>query len=233
MSLDEKNNLESQQESNFGIPENYFDRSARAIRNRLDWMEEHTEFKGLQQTKQMGKSNLFGFTVPSNYFENQQHLTEKIVFSNLSALKNSSVFQTPDNYWSNSKPNFIVSAKAVSIHKNKTLPKNDSAHTAKIHSLYLKPISLAMAAMFLVVIGIWLLKLKTIHSETYECKTIACLEEQTVLNNLNNFNLENEELYELVDPAELQNELSKTVSFHSRNDSMKNASEFKDSEQNK
>lgn len=54
-------------QNHFNVPENYFQKSALSIFNKIEWQEEHQEFPNLLKHK---NSTVFG--LPENYFEENE-----------------------------------------------------------------------------------------------------------------------------------------------------------------
>lgn len=220
MNPEENKNYSSNNESNFDLPRDYFHKSAKSIRNKIEWKDEHEAFKTLLSLKDTSGKSSFGFETPENYFKDHRVLIEKTQLAQPVNNMRDSGFLAPENYFANNKFKLLNTLSKKSELDNAI--KKTKTPQSTIISLFWKPVSFALAAMLLVIFGIWLFQLNSSTADEIDCKTIACLEKQTVINNLSNFNLENEDLYELVDPVELQQELIGSGGYHFIEDSMTN-----------
>jgi hypothetical protein len=66
MGKDFENNENNGGPNNFGLPEDYFKKSAGSIMNKIEWLEEHKAYPNLTGLKKES-----GFVVPALYFENK------------------------------------------------------------------------------------------------------------------------------------------------------------------
>lgn len=201
------NNLLNNEDPHFGLPENYFLNSAKVIQNKLEWQDEHGDFKNLAKLKIAEGYGSHGFKVPVNYFNKQTLRMELLPYSNLYSSKKENKFEVPANYFKELGPTDLV----LYLNKKKLVElKNDLRNgntQTRLIPVFWQRFSMAMAAVLLISLGFWFFKQNVPSQNLNDCKTLACIEEQTILNNLTNLNLENEELYELVNPGELQKEL--------------------------
>src|SRR3954470_3545032 len=96
MKEEENNQLNSSQD-NFGLPGDYFQRSAGSIFNKIEWQDEHKEFSLLLPYK------AHGFSVPENYFDASERQLELMGFPNLNAVQKNNPFTVPLNYFERSE----------------------------------------------------------------------------------------------------------------------------------
>lgn len=178
--MEEKNNKEN---SDFGVPEGYFQRSASSIREKIEWQEEHREFKTLVNIK--GRA---GFIVPAGYFEINGSMVENTPYQALSSIIKQNSFIVPANY-------FNKNAKAVKSLLN-------GKQNARVFSLFTVRVSLA-AAIMAFVIGVWIYTVY-FNGTGKDCGTIACIDKNDLLKSKSIETLDNEELYEVVDPGKLE-----------------------------
>jgi hypothetical protein len=190
----------------FSMPGNYFGTSATVLQNRLLWLEEHRLYPELSRLRN-GK----GFTVPEGYFHkapevfierppeersenggDEQELPDQLV-----ALKKQQPFRVPDQYFSES---------ALRIHQRTVKTRRG------IYSLFQIPLSHAMAAMLMIVVGLWIYSLSLAPPPEEDCGTIACLDRSDLVKTGQLEGLEDDQLYELVDPAALERKLSMGLS---------------------
>ena len=111
MSDNFKNNHKNNEQSKFGLPDGYFQKSAATIFNKIEWQDEHKEFVNLLNYK-----NKSGFIVPANYFKVTAERTftlsgvevastgsatenELLEFPTLSSLTKTNAFKVPDGYF--------------------------------------------------------------------------------------------------------------------------------------
>lgn len=226
MKEENENNYSNERPGNFGLPEGYFQKSAGSIMNKIEWQEEHKDFPRLTELKTdngfLTPENYFtvneknlelinypilnklksqnAFSIPSNYFEEFEiaELAKVIVdsetqFAKLEALKKESSFKLPENYFEKSSKS--ISSK-IKIRKE-----------AKVISLFTKRIRFAAAAIFVIVTGVWLYNFYFPAITPIDCGTIACLDKQDIVKSKSIESLEDEQLYELVDPSALKKKL--------------------------
>lgn len=180
-------------EQNFTIPENYFENS----KNKIEYKYEISNFKKLHK---LPKNNL---NEPSSDYFNQleDNLKHKLELDNelqefqlLNSLEKKNPFHVDSEYFKN------LSEKAT---------KENTKKTKGIIKLFQS--QLAIAASILLIIGaIVFWKLNNNSStiiQTSDCKTLACLEKNELLNEKNVEDFNDENLYEMVDIEALDKKL--------------------------
>jgi hypothetical protein len=209
---EKKHNQTKKESENFGLPDGYFQKSANSINNKIEWQEEHVEFKKLVSLK-----NSPCFEVPQHYFSKNEQQLELSDYPVLKSLGNKSGFDVPNNYFENSDSDsrILLLQNAPSFEKLEALKKqthfsvpqnyfNDKEKNlnqllepkkAKVISLFTKRIRFAAAALLLVVLSVWF---------------FACLDRQDLVKTKNLERLNDDELYDLVDPAALEQKLENT-----------------------
>lgn len=224
-----KNNQDFKGEGNFGLPEDYFEKSAQSIFNKIEWEEEH---KAYPQLLNVRGSN--GFLVPENYFLNSESKLELIEFPNLKELVGRSGFSTPENYFETKEFETFEKLKTEeqgelsSFQNLSSLPKQNSFSVpqayfvsgetnikgllennsgTKVISLFRRSVAYSIAAMLLVVISLWVYNYYFKPVEVKDCGTMACVDRMDLVKTKNLEVLDNDELYELVNPAELEKNL--------------------------
>lgn len=228
MSNENKNNQFNEEPGNFGLPEGYFQKSASSVMNKIEWMEEHKDFPKLVAIKDGS-----GFVVPENYFLKNEQKLELIQYPSLSSVQNTNTFSVPRNYFEEietleftkifgeDKEELDAFDKLRSLKKQNTfiIPENYFSTNAKrltdliqpeqtkIIFLFSRRVAYALAAMLLVVTGVWIYNFYSVPVTVEDCGTIACLDKQDLVKTKNLERLEDEELYELVDPAALKRKL--------------------------
>lgn len=198
MKEENENNQFDKQAGNFGLPEDYFQKSADSIKNKIEWQEEHKSFPSLSALK-----NINVFLIPKNYFENlglsemtvlsEQVFNQDSVFENLKVIPKQNSFKVPENYFSE---------KDLSLKQTLQVQKE-----AKVFSLFSKRTGYAAAALVLVILGIWLYNFYLLSAQPVDCGTIACLDKQDLVKVKSLEVLDDDQLYELVDPNTLEEKL--------------------------
>jgi hypothetical protein len=223
------NNGFNEQPGNFGLPGNYFQKSAYSILNKIEWQEEHKDFPKLNTHK-----NKNGFIVPASYFSKNELQLELMQYPNLISLKNVNAFRVPENYFEGRETaelskvlnesandlqsfhilgsikkenNFTVSQDYFSKNGLRLINLLEPGKRARVIHLFSRRIGYAVAAMLLIAIGIWIYNFYFAPVQMKDCGTIACVDKQDLVKTKNLESLDNEELYELVNPKELEKKL--------------------------
>src|SRR5258708_3521087 len=123
MSKNPENNDKNKQPNNFGLPEGYFEQSAAVIFNKIEWIEEHKEFKCLSALKKET-----GFIVPENYFDKSETDLELISYPNLSARKKDAGFIVPKNYFEDAE---IIELEKVLLNDENELESLNKLNSIK------------------------------------------------------------------------------------------------------
>ncbi|PBQ31265.1 hypothetical protein CNR22_05630 [Sphingobacteriaceae bacterium] len=222
----DENNQFNDLPGNFGLPEGYFQKSAGSIMNKIEWQEEHKKFPRLSALK-----NVNAFAVPENYFSENEHQLELMDYPALKKLERVNAFSVPQNYFAelevielakvlvneenvfpilqsfDKKNNFVIPENYFEKTEKLISEKVDPKKRAKVISLFTKKVSLAAAAMFVVVIGLWLYNFYFVPIEPVDCGTIACLDKQDIVKSKSIESLDDDQLYDLVDPSALEKKL--------------------------
>lgn len=214
----------------FNTPEGYFNRSKASILNKAEWLSEHEAYPALLALK--GKH---GFVVPEQYFDINTVKLELLDLPNLSAITKQTHFTVPDTYFEKGKSelaNTLELQDELSEFKTlSALPKTTSfqvkatyfeesrtqikqANTsARIISINRKPMWFAAAAVLTIVLSVWVynafFNVPVVIDE--DCHTLACIEKRDLLKYKLD-NLDNEELYDLVNTEKLEKKLNTTQS---------------------
>jgi hypothetical protein len=238
--------MEEFENNRFNVPRGYFENSASAIRNKIEWHEENKLYPQLLSLK---NSNCF--TTPVNYFETCGCSLELIAYPDLNKNKRKSGFITPGDYFmlneeklrSLIEPVDPLQGTAIldSIKKqnNFTVKENYFEEGAKKIALnlnrkearvrILNPRSVlyfAVAAILIISAGIYTFKYYTEEKSLNDCETIACLDKKEILKSHRIETLENEELYDVVNAAKLEQNLNmKGETGHKKRDSIDDTEE--------
>jgi hypothetical protein len=244
---DDTNNESNEKPGNFGLPGDYFQKSAHSIFNKIEWQDEHKEFPNLNNLK-----NNNGFTVPGNYFSKNEHQLELIQYPNLLSLRNESAFNVPENYFETletielskvlnegthdlqsfyilgsikKENNFVVDGNYFSDNEARLMHLLGFDKRTRVIRLFSRRIGYALAAMLLIVIGVWIYNFYFTPVQMKDCGTIACVDKQDLVKTKNLETMDNDELYELVNPKELEKKLEikddKNVKKNSKDSSLK------------
>ena len=226
------NNEFNEDPNNFGLPEDYFEKSAHAIKNKIEWIEEHNIYAQLSTLKKVT-----GFVIPQNYFEKSELNLELISYPGLLKIKKEPGFIAPLNYFENAETTelakvFIPTENELSGFDNLNLlkpglqnpfivPENYFALSeqkiisnlttqAKVIKLFTPKIWFsAAAAVLTIVLGLWLYNNFFKPVNTKDCGSLACLDKNDLVKSKNLENLDNDELYELVNTKKLEEKLEK------------------------
>lgn len=235
----ENNNLNSEP-TNFGLPQGYFQNSANSIINKIEWVEEHKNFPALEKLKKQS-----GFIVPNDYFVNNENKLELIEFPELSSLNKINPFKTPANYFDEIEEKQFVhffeeSEIEILGEKLSTIPKqanfkvkenyfDSSAEKisttllnekkgGKVIKLFSPKIYYAAAAILTITLGLWFYNQYFLVAETKDCGTLACVDKADLLKTKNLENLDNDQLYELVDTKKLEEKLENKTNNTTKNE---------------
>jgi hypothetical protein len=226
---DKENRQNDEQATNFGLPQDYFQKSLANIVNKLAWLEEHKAYPLLSQLK-----DAKGFVVPANYFEKAEDKLENLAYPKLLDLKkNTSGFRVPNGYFEEAE---VSELARVMNEKEKVLmgiPKSQPFITpnnyfeksaeavfamaspkkrTRIISLFSVRTVMAAAAVLLITLGWWGYDRFINVNTAQDCGTIACIDRIDLLNTRVIENLETEDLYELVNSNKLEEKLNKPES---------------------
>jgi hypothetical protein len=242
MSKDFENNDNNRKNGDFGLPEGYFEKSARSILNRLEWLEEHKIYPRLSELKNSAP----GFIVPEEYFDKSEHALELMAYEKLSAKDKETGFITPLNYleeleiaelskvMKDEENELLQFVRLNSLKKENAfaVPENYSESSAeKISSAAsekpaeAKVIRLtgnrfwysAAAAIMAAVLGLWIynqyFKVKT----SGDCGTLACVDKADLVKSKVMENMDEEDIYNMVDTKKLEENLNGKSSGDEKN----------------
>ncbi len=226
--MSEKENTQNNNE-HFNVPDAYFQKSAKTILNKIEWEEEMKPFDLLKKLKEKNC-----FIVPENYFSHNEFILENLDFGKLNAIPKINPFKIPQNYFvkneglissildvqaNESGLHFIQKENNFKIPKtyfkqNEIQLKNllSEKKSAKIFNLSFSKVAFAAAAIIVISI---LFSIYSNYTEVHpneDCGTLACIEKRELLKSKQLENLEDDELYELVNPVRLEKDLNKTKS---------------------
>lgn len=216
----DNNNIPSTNSGSFGVPGNYFASSAQHIINRIEWEEEHTEFPQLVALRTNP------FVTPQEY-EWLETSVETVVFQDLYSLRQHNTFEVPEHYFEASayaiqsacEPDssalysvkrasaFVVPANYFNTTAEQLHTQLHNSTTGRVISLFRKA-SLAAAAVLFVVISFVGYRLYHQPVAEGDCGTIACLDRKELMQHQTLDVIDNEELFELVNPADLEKQLN-------------------------
>lgn len=221
-------------DNSFGVPDDYFGKSAKAIANHLEWQEEMRPFATLSE---MDRSIFF--RVPDGYFSRAEAKHELIPYATIAAKKEIA-FGLPEDYLSHARLRTIVSVVSgkpagkgdKDISRMFNIPPDyfqqgqsvlkRKGNNGKGKIIRLNPRALmSMAALLLIVFSVWIYKgIFDVPTVAEDCKTIACIDKKELLNSRNFENLDNEDLYELVNSSLLEKKLLPEVDSGGKMDSL-------------
>lgn len=185
----------------FAVPQNYFS----SLANILEYKYELSVYPELTKVAKPALKPL-----PADYFEaldkklmDQYELSSELKeFPILSSIEKKNKFQLAPNYFENS----LDAVKEKTHSSTRITP----GILEQLFSIFLKP-KMVFAMAFVLIIGfttLWNFNTTDITIPTGDCKTVACLEKNELLNDntVNDFNDEN--LYEMVDVEKLDKKIS-------------------------
>jgi hypothetical protein len=218
--MTDNNSIPNASADAFGVPGDYFASSAQQLRQRIEWEEELSAFPLLAACR----TNAFAVPTEDASIDNFE---ECILFQQLYAYRQANLFQVPENYFDTASCALIEA-----LTKNRTelhLPKIEQGfdvpvdyfNTAaaqlqkqikreqkgQIISLFRKA-SLAAAAMLLVAIALVGYRLYHRPIAEGDCGTIACLDRKELMQHQTLEAIDNDELFEIVNPADLEKHLN-------------------------
>ncbi|MDP3556091.1 MAG: hypothetical protein Q8T03_01880 [Bacteroidota bacterium] len=240
MSENNENNNLNNEPNNFGLPTEYFQYSANAIMNKIDWIEEHKAFSCLSQLKKES-----GFIVPETYFIAKEREIELIDFPILASIKKVNGFITPLNYFEELKEKQFAELlndserSSFSFEKLNAIPKQNNfkvdgnyfvnsenkitslllnKKSGKVINLFSSKIWYAAAALLTITLGLWIYSQYFKPEAVGDCGTLACIDKIDILKSKALENIDNEQLYELVDTEKLEEKLeNKTNNKNNKN----------------
>lgn len=182
----------------FGVPAGYFQKSGFSIMNKIVWEEELKEFPVIK-----GLKDRTGFTLPDHYFIKNEvdELTKVFIsqsdelenFTELKSIPKEICFKVGKNYFGENGERLNV-----------MLAGNQQA---RIFDLIFSKASYAIAAMLLIALGFWMYQVYFKPVGKSDCGTLACVDKTDLLKTKNLENMDDEELFELVNTSELEKKL--------------------------
>lgn len=224
----------------FNTPEGYFNRSKASILNKAEWLSEHEAYPLLLSLKDRS-----GFIVPPNYFESSSSQLELVNYLQLHSLIKKSPYKVPANYFVQSKlsltdkceqhneidafdtlkriqkiPVLKVNDTYFEESKARILRSNTPVSETKIISMNRKPLWFAAAAVLTIALSLWIYTAFFNQQVAIDedCHTLACIEKRELLK-FKLDNIDNEDLYDLVNTEKLEKKLNTALST----DSLKNS----------
>jgi len=239
----ENNNFNNEQ-SKFGLPEGYFQKSTINIFNKIEWQEEHKNYVRLLLHKNNHDKYRDGFVVPENYFEEawisishtfkNNEENELKEFVTLASHKKNNPFIVPQNYFEEAEVK--ETAKSLIFYENELIEFYKLSYTKKQNSfivnesyfseneeklkslLITKPIKVinlfnakmwySVAALLVIALGLWMYNSYYKIAPIEDCGTLACIEKRDLVKAKHLENIENEELYKLVNTKKLEENLA-------------------------
>ncbi|MGE0567287.1 MAG: hypothetical protein AB7O73_05005 [Bacteroidia bacterium] len=209
----------------FSMPDGYFKRSARSIKNKIEWDAEHSEYPSLTLIKK--QFNNSGFITPENYSSENEVLLELIPYQNLSDINKSVAMNVPDGYFEDNTENlkticlleeyksedlgFITPEVYFDKRPNIPVSNKTEVKTNVIHLFY-RTTMYAAAASLVITIGVWVYNNYFADKEIVneDCHTLACIDKDELMK-FNFQSLDNEQLFDLVDSDKLKERLEKKI----------------------
>lgn len=226
---DPKNSPQNNPKEQFHVPKGYFEKSGLRLFNKIDCIEELKDFPLLSNLK---KENVF--VTPDEYFQKSALQLELIEFEKLSGLSKLQVFDIPNHYFDQkagaiidellplnnvskyyselnqiSKANvFETPPNYFDARKERILNTLKEKKSAKIFHLSFGQASMAAAAILIISLGFWFYPEQEKIVSPDDCDTLACIEKRELLQSKQIENLDDDELFELVNPAKLEQKLN-------------------------
>jgi hypothetical protein len=204
-------NNKNEQEKNqgFSMPEGYFLSSSTQLFDKLMWLEEHKAYPTLQSLKDKK-----GFVVPENYFEKLEQKIELLPYDQLTTQhQKPHPFKTPTLYFEETTPIYAQLERIEKINpfdvpsnyfektKQKLYPKT------RIINLFTKRIRYSIAALLTICLGIWLIQALSEDKIEKDCGTLACIDKNDLLKSTTIQNLDDDNLYDVVNAKALEEKL--------------------------
>ncbi|MEI6022007.1 MAG: hypothetical protein WCR21_12840, partial [Bacteroidota bacterium] len=182
--------------------------------------------------KDLKKEN--AFVTPDLFFQKSELQLELIAYEKLRGLPKHGVFGLPEKYFANGSSNLYeniaITGKDETQYKAlNSIPKSqefDIPHgyfeknkesmlnslgekkRAKIVHLSFGQAAMAAAAVLLITLGFWFYPNNKSVVSPDNCGTLACIEKRELLQSKQIENLDDDELFELVNPAKLEQKLN-------------------------
>jgi hypothetical protein len=203
----------------FQLPQDYFSVTTCNIRERLLLEEERKTYLFLNRISESG------FAVSDNYFNKTIRETELIPYPSLKTSQASQemIFGMPPDYFKvgaqilkealaeNTHASGCTVSESYFENSRQQITKElNKRQSATVLYLFHRKTVYAAAALLVIALGIWLFKFRETTTEvlTKDCNTLACIEKRELLK-FKLQHLETDELYELVNPDDLEKKLIK------------------------
>lgn len=219
----------------FGLPNDYFQKSAGSIFNKIEWQDEHKNFPRLLEVKQT-----VGFEIPTNYFIKNECALELVCYPTLIGLRNKNVFYVPENYFEGTEISMLATivdfeedfqtlntlrkVNSFKVPENyfeqgtNTIAQELQSKSGKIVNLFARRLTYSIAAMLTIVLGVWMYAVYFDTLPEKDCGTIACLDKTDLVKTKTLERMDDEELYELVDPTLLEKRIQNAEATNSKNE---------------
>ncbi len=174
--------------NSFSVPEGYFNSISDRLLNKIECKEEIREFENLSNINRELK-----FTVPQNYFSTFQNILEHKLDLSL-------------------EPEYFKTDTDNTKEKIHSYKNNLTDILNQLIAFVCRPKN-AFALSFVLIMGlasVWFFNKNdsgVVLPIKGDCQTLACLEKNELLNDQNIFNLDDENLYEMVDEEMLDKKL--------------------------
>ena len=202
--------------------------------NKIAWQDEHKEFAFLLKLKRALSANHCGFVVPQDYFGLNAGNLDIVTYSELYKVKNKPVFTVPSDYfekaevselakvisdsedelhsftqlnWLKYKAGFVIPANYFEKNKSQLNSNLVKKEVGRIIHLFTKRLAFAAAAIVVLSLGFWIFSFYFTTIEVKDCGTMACIDKNDLVKTKNLENLDNDELYELVNSSKLEKKL--------------------------
>jgi hypothetical protein len=221
---EKENNPLNEDQNNFDLPKNYFQKSANSIFNKVEWEEEHKDFPKLKENKKNS-----GFIIPENYFASNEMELELTDFPAILSVPKKDAFKVPDDFFEiaeskiyerldvrsslsmleeiQKQNNFKVEEGYFSENEKRLYTLLETSKPVRIINLVVKRSVYAVAALLVVVIGIWMYDYYFTPVTVKDCGTIACVDRNDLVKSKSLESLDEDELYEVVNSKELEKKL--------------------------
>ena len=211
--------------SGFSLPEDYFSNSAKALQNRMEWLEEHKAFPALKMAWRKSV-----FEIPQGYFEKASVTTELLPYRQLQSQQGKFTFVQPNELDLNiasirlekykSHTTLEVPTHYFENNKVKLMALQTPGVEAKVISLRLRRFSFAAAAALLISSGWWAFSYFNRPEQPADCGGIACVDRNEVLQVKNLELLDDDQLLDVVNASALEKALQKNETKTSTSDSV-------------
>jgi len=202
----------------FAVPEGYFDAARMKLVAKAAWQSELDAYPLLASVEKRNTNQAHPTAATDDLFD-------KTLLSELYALRSNTVFEVPENYFEQQASHLTLELPSVWLgipnpQTAFTLPEEYFEQSAtkitgqinkeakgRVISMF-RMSSLAAAAILVVVISVLGYRIYNQPVIEGDCGTIACLEKTELLKAKAIETIDNESLYELVNPSDLELQLN-------------------------